>query len=100
MGSCVFLRILAHEPQQWVHASFFAFWRMNPIRFMRLSSQLWRMNPRSRGAIGHSSQLLNLLLPHGSRVPLVYPLRTTYLMLHLFRIHAKGPDTCNLHASE
>ena len=44
--------------------------------------------------------VLNSLLPHGSRVPLVYPLRTTYLMLHLFRIHAKGPDTCNLHASE
>ena len=44
--------------------------------------------------------VLNLMLPHGSRVPLVYPLRTTYLMLHLFRVHAKGPDTCNLHASE
>jgi len=44
--------------------------------------------------------VLNLMLPHGSRVPLVYPLRTTCLMLHLFRVHTKCPDTCNLHASE
>ena len=44
--------------------------------------------------------MLNLMLPHGSRVPLVYPLRTTCLMLYLFRVHTKCPDTCNLHASE
>ena len=46
--------------------------------------------------------VLNLMLPHGSRVPLVYPLRTTCLMLYLFRVHTKCPDTCfvNLHAGE
>ena len=70
----------------------------------RESSVRARAEPSARSPcslrVSTLPSLLNLMLPHGSRVPLVYPLRTTCLMLHLFRVHTKCPDTCNLHASE